>query len=125
MPRNFHSRVEVMAPIDDPVLRLRLLQLVEAGLDDTAKGSVLRPDGRYERRRPEAGAPALRSQDALERAARGDASSAPELRRRRALNLLGAVPPRLPRCDALGYKCASTFGVIDHKPLLHISSSPA
>jgi len=80
MPRNFHSRVEVMAPIDDPVLRLRLLQLVEAGLDDTAKGSVLRPDGRYERRRPEAGAPAQRSQDALERAARGDASSAPELR---------------------------------------------
>ncbi len=70
MPRNFHSRVEVMAPIDDPELRQRLLQIVEAGLGDTAKGSLLRPDGRYERLRPEPGTPSLRSQDALERVPR-------------------------------------------------------
>jgi len=70
MPRNFLSRVEVMAPIDDPELRQRLLQIVEAGFDDTAKGSVLRADGKYERLRPEPGAPTLRSQDALERARR-------------------------------------------------------
>ena len=82
MPRNFHSRVEVMAPIDDPELRARLLQIVEAGLSDTVKGSALRgTDGKYERLRPEPGAPALRSQDALERAARGgEAVPWPELR---------------------------------------------
>jgi polyphosphate kinase len=67
-----------MAPIDDPALRQRLLQIVEAGLADTAKGSVLRADGKYERRRPEPGTPALRSQDALERT-RGE-TPATELR---------------------------------------------
>jgi polyphosphate kinase len=68
MPRNFHSRVEVMAPVDDPELRARLTRIVELGLADTAKGSVLRSDGHYERLRPEPGASPLRSQDALERA---------------------------------------------------------
>ena len=45
MPRNFHSRVEVTAPIEDPEGRQRLLQILEAGLADTAKGRVLRPGG--------------------------------------------------------------------------------
>jgi polyphosphate kinase len=70
MPRNFHSRVEVMAPIDDPKLRDRVLEVIEAGFADCAKGSVLRPDGRYERCRPADGAPALRSQDVLDPARR-------------------------------------------------------
>jgi polyphosphate kinase len=82
MPRNFHSRVEVMAPIDDPKLRERLLEIVEAGLADTAKGSVLRAELRdrspvYERLRPADGRPPLRSQDALDPARRAEA---PELR---------------------------------------------
>jgi polyphosphate kinase len=76
MPRNFHSRVEVMAPIDDPKLRERVLAIVEAGLVDTAKGSVLGPDGRYARCRPAEGAPALRSQELLDPARRPE----PELR---------------------------------------------
>jgi polyphosphate kinase len=79
MPRNFHSRVEVMAPIDDPALRLRLLEIVEKGLADTAKGSVLGPDGRYTRCRPEPGAAPLRSQDVLDPARPAEAP-APELR---------------------------------------------
>lgn len=71
MPRNFHSRVEVMAPVDDPALRARLLRALEAGLADDAKGSVLRADGRYERLQPASGRAPLRSQDLLERASAG------------------------------------------------------
>jgi polyphosphate kinase len=66
MPRNFHRRVEVMAPVDDPVLAARLVEIVETGLADDAKGSRLLPAGRYERLRPRAGALALRSQDVLD-----------------------------------------------------------
>jgi polyphosphate kinase len=73
MPRNFHSRVEVMAPIDDPRLRERLAEVIEAGLADTAKGSVLQSDGRYVRCRPADGAAPLRSQDVLDHARRADA----------------------------------------------------
>jgi polyphosphate kinase len=81
MPRNFHSRVEVMVPIDDPEARQRLLQIVEAGLADTVKGRVLRAEMRerspvYER--PTGGEP-LRSQEALERAPAREAAPA-ELR---------------------------------------------
>jgi len=77
MPRNFHSRVEVMAPIDDPGLRQRVLDVVEAGLTDDVKGSVLRPDGLYERLRPAAGEAPVRSQEMLEG---GPREAAPELR---------------------------------------------
>ncbi|MFL5300755.1 MAG: polyphosphate kinase 1, partial [Anaeromyxobacteraceae bacterium] len=82
MPRNFHARVEVMVPIDDPEARQRLQDIVEAGLADTARGSVLRSELRdrspvYERLRPSEGRPPLRSQDALDPVRRGDA---PELR---------------------------------------------
>jgi polyphosphate kinase len=66
MPRNFHSRVEVMVPVDDPTARARLVEIVETGLADDAKGSALRPDGTYERLRPAVGVPPLRSQDALD-----------------------------------------------------------
>ena len=78
MPRNFHDRVELMTPIDDPAARAALLEIVETGLADTAKGSVLGPDGTYRRLRPEPGTPALRSQDALG-ARSGHARAAPEL----------------------------------------------
>jgi polyphosphate kinase len=81
MPRNFHTRVEVMAPIDDPALRARAVEIIEAGLADDVKGSELRPDGRYERLAPAGGA-GVRSQDALERGVRE--GPAAELR---------AVPP--------------------------------
>ncbi|GEJ59460.1 polyphosphate kinase 1 [Anaeromyxobacter diazotrophicus] len=83
MPRNFHTRVEVMAPVDDPEARQRLLQIVEAGLADTVKGRVLRAEMRdrspvYER--PAAGAP-FRSQELLERSPARDPAPPPaELR---------------------------------------------
>ena len=78
MPRNFHDRVELMTPIDDAQLREALLEIVETGLADTAKGSALGADGTYRRLRPDPGAPALRSQDALG-ARGGHGRAGPEL----------------------------------------------
>lgn len=82
MPRNFHSRVEVMVPIDDVEGRQRLAQILEAGLADTVKGRVLRAEMRdrspiYERL--DGGEP-FRSQEALERVAPTREAPVAELR---------------------------------------------
>ena len=48
MPRNFHRRVEVMAPVEDAALRLRLLdEVIGLGLKDNVKARQLQPDGSY------------------------------------------------------------------------------
>jgi polyphosphate kinase len=48
MPRNFHRRVEVMAPIEDPTLRQRVLdEVLGLGLRDNVKARQLLPDGTY------------------------------------------------------------------------------
>ena len=48
MPRNFHRRVEVMAPVEDPALRARLLdEVMGLGLKDNVKARQLQPDGSY------------------------------------------------------------------------------
>lgn len=48
MPRNFHRRVEVMAPVEDPQLKQRLLdEVVGIGLKDNVKARQLQPDGTY------------------------------------------------------------------------------
>ncbi len=48
MPRNFHRRVEVMAPVEDPALKARLLEEVIAlALKDNVKARQLQPDGTY------------------------------------------------------------------------------
>jgi polyphosphate kinase len=50
MPRNFHRRIELMFPIEDPVLRERIHEeLLVNGLADNTKSWNLRPDGTYER----------------------------------------------------------------------------
>jgi polyphosphate kinase len=50
MPRNFHRRVEVMFPIENPLLKSRIVDEVLAiELKDDTKAHVLRPDGSYER----------------------------------------------------------------------------
>jgi polyphosphate kinase len=66
MPRNLHNRVEIMVPVDDPVLRARLADIVETGLRDNVKGSAMREDGTYVRLRPADGEAPLRSQDVLD-----------------------------------------------------------
>jgi polyphosphate kinase len=73
MPRNFHRRVEVMVPVDDPALRRRIDDEILGGeLRDGWKAWRLGADGRYE-----AGTPGgHRCQEALMAAARRTADSA-------------------------------------------------
>ncbi len=50
MPRNFFRRIEIVFPIEDPVLRERIVkQILAAQLADNVKASVLGSDGRYSR----------------------------------------------------------------------------
>ncbi len=75
MPRNFHSRVEVMFPVEDPALRARVVnEVLGLALQDSVKARVLRLDGSYRRAEPRV--PAVRSQEALLEAGRR-ASQAP------------------------------------------------
>jgi polyphosphate kinase len=49
MPRNFVRRIEVMFPVEDPVLRARLLdEILGGGLRDNVKARCLTPDGSYQ-----------------------------------------------------------------------------
>ncbi len=50
MPRNFFRRIEVAAPVLDPVLRTRLIeQILALQVADNVKSSVLASDGSYHR----------------------------------------------------------------------------
>jgi polyphosphate kinase len=62
MPRNFHRRVEAMIPIEDPVIRARIVEILQILSADNVKSWLLMPDGKYERVQPKAGAPAFRAQ---------------------------------------------------------------
>jgi polyphosphate kinase len=62
MPRNFHRRVEAMIPVEDAPLKQRLLDILQLQLSDNVKAWCLRPDGKYERVQPKAGAPLVRAQ---------------------------------------------------------------
>jgi polyphosphate kinase len=55
MPRNLDSRVEVLAPVEDPALRAEIDVLLETSLSDTRSSFQLQSDGTWERRRPAEG----------------------------------------------------------------------
>ena len=50
MTRNLNRRVEIACPVQDPRLRAQLKWLLDAQLRDTAKASLLLPDGAYRRK---------------------------------------------------------------------------
>ena len=53
MPRNFFRRVEVATPVDDPVLRQRVIdETLEGYLTDNTQAWVLQKDGSYRRLTP-------------------------------------------------------------------------
>ncbi|HET9555185.1 MAG TPA: polyphosphate kinase 1 [Anaeromyxobacteraceae bacterium] len=81
MPRNFHSRVEVMVPVEDRALKARLVgEVLGLALADTARARRLQPDGGYRRAVPEP--VAVRSQQALiEAAAKSRAPAVPPVLR--------------------------------------------
>jgi polyphosphate kinase len=65
MKRNLSSRIEVLAPVEDPELRKRLRFLLDVQLKDRRSAWEMQPDGSYVQRRPEGKREALGSQDLL------------------------------------------------------------
>ncbi|HXI53016.1 MAG TPA: polyphosphate kinase 1 [Candidatus Saccharimonadales bacterium] len=63
MPRNFYRRIEVTFPIEDGVLRERIIsELLDVVLGDNVKARVLQSDGTYTRQKPGKGEKPRRSQ---------------------------------------------------------------
>lgn len=63
MPRNFYRRIETAFPIEDGVLRDRIInEILAIGLADNTKARVLQPDGSYQLMKPGRHQPARRSQ---------------------------------------------------------------
>jgi polyphosphate kinase len=57
MPRNLDTRVELVAPVEDPMLRDDLLDTLERGFADDTHSWELQSDGTWERRRPQGAEP--------------------------------------------------------------------
>jgi polyphosphate kinase len=53
MPRNLDTRVELVAPVEDPALRDDLLDTLERSLADETNAWDLQPDGSWRRREPQ------------------------------------------------------------------------
>ena len=63
LPRNFYRRIETAFPIEDGVLRERIMrEILDISLTDNVKARFLQPDGSYERPRPARKEKARRSQ---------------------------------------------------------------
>ncbi len=61
MPRNLDRRVELLVPVEDAVLKDRLLLTLKTYFKDNVKGRRLLPDGRFERIAPTGKHPTLRA----------------------------------------------------------------
>src|SRR5271157_1798459 len=78
MPRNFHRRVELMFPIEDPPLRARIIdRILAVVLSDNLKARELQSDGTYRRLKPKPGEPVIRSQSEFQNIAREHAEDGP------------------------------------------------
>ena len=78
MPRNFHRRVELMFPIEDPPLRARIIdRILAVVLSDNLKARELQSDGTYRRLKPKPGEPVIRSQSEFQNIAREHAEAGP------------------------------------------------
>lgn len=77
LPRNFFRRIELGFPIDDGVLRDRLInEILALSFQDNVKARFLQADGSYRRAKPAAQQRAIRSQFAFIKSA---AAEAPEM----------------------------------------------
>ena len=70
MPRNLDKRIELMFPVESVECRMRVVQALDATLQDNVKARVLQADGSYKRRRPARGEEPYRSQLELYRQAK-------------------------------------------------------
>jgi polyphosphate kinase len=70
MPRNFYTRYEIAFPVKDPVLKRFIREVILAtSMHDTVKAWELNTDGTYQKVKPTAARPPLRSQFAFEQLA--------------------------------------------------------
>ncbi len=66
MPRNLKKRIEVLVPIQSDDLKKAIYEdILRVHLKDNVKARVLKPDGTYERIRPQPGEPECNSQEWL------------------------------------------------------------
>jgi polyphosphate kinase len=78
LPRNFFRRIELVFPVEDGVLRERIIQeILGVPLRDNVKTRYLRPDGSYTQPRPAKGTQPFRSQVEFIRIALGKPSRQP------------------------------------------------
>ena len=61
MPRNLDSRVELVTPILDPVLKAEVMDVIERSLADNTNAWTLDQSGRWTRISPEGASPATSS----------------------------------------------------------------
>ena len=48
MPRNIDRRVEVLFPVEDPILKQEIIEnVLDVYWKDTSKSNILQPDGKY------------------------------------------------------------------------------
>jgi polyphosphate kinase len=67
MPRNLDTRVELVAPIEDPECRAELVDTLDRAFADDTNAWELRPDGRWERRQPAGPEPRSLQRELMER----------------------------------------------------------
>lgn len=73
MPRNLRRRVEILCPIEDPILVARIRnEILSICIADNVKARELLPDGGHQRIVIPAGTPKVSSQDALMKLANGE-----------------------------------------------------
>ena len=118
MPRNFVRRVEIMFPVEDPLLKSRIVdEILATELADNLKARRLLPDGRYERIQPEGTkAPLVRSQARFMELARARAQAGASAAARGSSPAIEARPARIfgpppqPREVARGLESRSVVG---------------
>ncbi|MCG8508045.1 MAG: polyphosphate kinase 1, partial [Rhodospirillales bacterium] len=93
MRRNLKSRVEIIAPVEDPAQQRELDTMLSAQLDDQRSVWDMRPDGSYVQRRPEARQKAMGCQQVLVTAAEKRHTDANRLRKRRLRGIARRAAP--------------------------------
>lgn len=83
MKRNLSSRIEVLAPVEDPELQERLRFILDVQMQDQRNAWEMRPDGSYLQRRPSETGDRLGSQEILIRWTERRQKKAAKVRKRK------------------------------------------
>lgn len=91
MKRNLSSRIEVLAPVEDPELQGRLRFILDVQMGDRRNAWEMQPDGSYVQRQPLEKGESMGAQELLIRAADRRQKKAEKLRKRKPM-VLGPKP---------------------------------